>query len=154
MDSFFDEMTSCFDRWNRKLDEILDQHVTSLEHGVRQPRLAMEADGRANTKTRDRTEGAATAVQVMREDGFSARRVEPGPNTNSVSFGMMTEPPALPCRDDVVVEGGSAASESCLPSLETRSPTAAGGLVPLAKLPQPRRPPPTSHFFGSTRPRR
>ena len=41
MDSFFDGMNSCFDRWNRKLDEILDetrvmdQHVTSLEHDTR-----------------------------------------------------------------------------------------------------------------------
>ena len=42
---------------------------------------AMEAEGQANTKTRERTEGAVTAVQAMRGDGFSARRVEPGPNT-------------------------------------------------------------------------
>ena len=45
MDIFFDGMDSCFDRWNRKwdrkLDEISDetsmmnQHVTSLEHGAR-----------------------------------------------------------------------------------------------------------------------
>ena len=41
MDSFFDGMDSCFDRWHRKLDEIsdetrvMDQHATSLEHGVR-----------------------------------------------------------------------------------------------------------------------
>ena len=66
----------------------------------------------------------------MRGDGFSARRVEPGPNTNSTSFGMKAEPPALPCRDDVVVESGNAASESCLPSMEMRPSTAAGGLVP------------------------
>ena len=90
----------------------------------------MEANGQANTKTRERTEGAATAVQGIRGDGFSARRVEPGLNTNSTSFGVKTEPPALPCRDDVVVENGAAASESCLPSLEMRSSTAAGGLVP------------------------
>ena len=130
MDSFLGGMASCFDRWNRKLDEILDQHVTSLEHGARQPRLAMEADGQANTKTRERTEGAATAVQSMRGDGFSARRVEPGLNTNSISFGMMAAPPALPCRDDVVIESGNATSKSCLPSLEMRSPTAPGVLVP------------------------
>ena len=133
MDSFFDGITSCFDRWNRKLDEVLDQHVTSLEHGARQPRLAMEADGRANTKTRERTGGAATAVQAMHGDGFSARRVEPGPNTNSTSFDVKAEPPALPCRDDVVVECGAAASESCLPSMEMRPSTAAGGLVPSDK---------------------
>ena len=132
MDSFFNGMDSCFDRWNRNLDEILDetrvmdQHVTSLEHGARQPRLAMEADGPANTKTYERTEGTATAVQALRGDGFSARRVEPGPNTSSINFGVMAEPPALPCRDDVVVESGDAAPKSCLPSLEMRSSTAAG----------------------------
>ena len=43
---------------------------------------------------------------------------------------MKAEPPALPCRDNVVVECGAAASESCLPSLEMRPSTAAGGLVP------------------------
>ena len=40
----------------------MDQHVTSLEHGARQPRIAIEADGPTNAKTRERTEGAATAV--------------------------------------------------------------------------------------------
>ena len=108
----------------------MDQHVTSLEHGARQPRLAMEVDGPANTKTRERTEGAATAVQAMRGDGFSARRVESGPNTNLTSFGVKAEPPALPCRDDVVIESGDAAPKSSLPFLEMRSSTAAGGLVP------------------------
>ena len=112
----------------------MNQHVTSLEHGARQPRLAMEADGQANTKTRERTMGAAIAVQAMPADGFSARRVEPGPNTNSTSFGVKAEPPALPCRDDVVVESGNAASESCLPSFDMRSSTAAGGLVPTSEV--------------------
>ena len=129
MGSFFDGMASCFDRWDRKLDEISDQHVTSLVHGARQPRLAMEAGGQANTKTRESTEGAPTAVQATRGDGFSARRVEIGPNTNLTSFGVKAEPPALPCRDDVVVECGAAVSESCLPSMEMRPSTAAGGLV-------------------------
>ena len=91
----------------------------------------MEADGPADTKARERTEGATTVVvQAVRGDGFSARWVEPGPNTNSTSFGVKAEPPALPCRDDVVVESGDAAPQSCLPSLEMRSSTAAGGLVP------------------------
>ena len=48
----------------------MDQHVTSLEHGALQPRFAMEVDGQANTKTRERTEGAATAVRAMRGDFF------------------------------------------------------------------------------------
>ena len=69
----------------------------------------MEADKTANTKTRERTEGATTAVHAMRGNSFSARLVEPGPNTSSTSFGVKAEPPALPCRDDVVVESGDAA---------------------------------------------
>ena len=130
-------MDSYFDRWDKKLDEIsdemrkMDEHVTRLEYGAWQPRLTMKADGPADTtKTRERTEGAAIAVQVMRGDCFSARRVEPGPNTNSTSFGVKAGPPALPCRDDSVVESGTAAFESCLPSLEIHPSTAAGGLVP------------------------
>ena len=131
----FDRIDSYSDRWNKKFDEIsdemkkMDKDVTRLEHGARQPRLAMEADRHADTKTRERTEGTATAVQAMRGDCFSARRVEPGPTTNSTSFGVKAGSPALPCRDDVV-ECGTAAPESCLPSLEMRSSTAAGGLVP------------------------
>ena len=40
------------------------------------------------------------------------------------------EPPDLPCREDVLIEDGATTPKSCLPSLEMRSPTAAGGLVP------------------------
>ena len=139
IDSFFDGMDSCFDRWNRKLDEILDetrvmdQHVTSLEHGARQPRLAMEADGDANTKTQERTEGADTPVQAMRGDTCTTeQKVQDGPRT-SIAFGVEAEPPDLPCREDVLVEDAAAAPKSCLPSLEMRTTTAAGGLVPTGK---------------------
>ena len=66
----------------------------------------------------------------MRGDCFPARRVEPGLTTNSTRFGVKTKPPALPCRDDSVVECGAAAFKSCLPSMEMRPSTAAGGLVP------------------------
>ena len=93
----------------------------------------MEADGPAITKTRECMEGAATAVQAMHGDSFSACRVDPGLKTNSTSFGMMAEHPALSCRDDVLVERSDAAPTSCLPSLEMRSPIAAGGLVPTGK---------------------
>ena len=91
----------------------------------------MEADRPANTKTRERTEGAATAVQAMRGDSCTtAQKVQDGPMTNSTCFSMMAELPALPCRDDVVVESGDATPESRLPSLEMSSSTAASGLVP------------------------
>ena len=83
-------------RWDKMLNEIsdkMDQHLIRLEHGARQPRLATEADGQADTRTRERTEGATIA-------------------------------------DDSVVECGAAAFESCLPSMEMPSSTAAGGLAP------------------------
>ena len=70
----------------------------------------------------------------MHGDSFSARRVDPDPKTTSTSFGMKAEPPALPCRDDVVVENRAAAPKSCLPSLKMRSPAAAGVLLRTCKI--------------------
>ena len=114
-----------------ELSDVMNQHFTRLEHGARQPRLATEADGQqADTRTRESTESAATAAQAMRGDRFSARRVQPGLTTNSTSFGVKAEPPALPYRDDVVVESGLAGPKPCLPFKEMRSPSAAGGLLP------------------------
>ena len=43
---------------------------------------------------------------------------------------MKAEPPAPPRRDDVLVENGAASTKSCLPSLEIRITTVAGGLLP------------------------
>ena len=89
----------------------------------------MEAD-ETNTKHRGRTEGAAIAVQAMRGDSCTTeQKVQDGPKA-SITFGVEAEPSDLPCRDDVLVEGGDAAPRSCLPSLEMRSLTAAGGLLP------------------------
>ena len=80
----------------------------------------MVADESADKRTRERKEGAAKAVQKMHRDSFSAGRVDPGPKTNSSSFGVKAEPPSLPCRDDVVVENGAAAPKSYLSPLESR----------------------------------
>ena len=111
----------------------LEQHLTSLEQDARQPRLAMEGGGSADTKTRERTEGTATAVQAMHEDSCSATRVDPGPKANSTSFGM-AEPSDLPFREDVLVEDGAAAPKSCLPFLKMRTTSAAGGLLPTGEI--------------------
>ena len=92
-----------------------------------------EEDGHANTQTRERTEGTATAVQGMHGDSCNTvQKVQDGPKT-SISFGVMAEPPDLPCREDVLVENGATSPGSCLPFLEMRSPTAAGGLLPTGK---------------------
>ena len=122
--------------WGEALKEIkkdfrsMEQCAARLGQDARQPRLAMEANGHAYTKTRERTEGAATAVQAMHRDSCSVIRVDPGPKTNSTSFGVKAKPPALPCRNDILAENGAAAPKSCLPSSEMGSPTVAGGLLP------------------------
>ena len=99
-------MKEAFDRWDRKLDEMLenyeeyieertsiDQRLTRLEHGARQPHFAMETDGHANTKTQERTEGAATAVQAMRGDSCTTeQKVQDGPKT-SIAFGVEADAP-------------------------------------------------------------
>ena len=105
----------------------MNQRLTRLEYDARRLRLAMEIDGPANTRTRELTDGATTSVQAKHGDSYTAHRVKDGPNI-STCFGVMAEPPALPCRDDVVVENGAAAPKSCLPSSEMRLPTAVGGL--------------------------
>ena len=75
----------------------MDQRLAGLEPDARHPRLAIVADGQANTKTRKRTEGAATAVQAMHRDSCSANRVDLDLMC-STSFGDdCTGPPAPPC---------------------------------------------------------
>ena len=133
-------MRSHFDQQVKKVGELMEitrgtsQRLASLKHDTRQPRLAMEVDGQADTKTRERTEGAATAAQAMHEDSCSANRVDPDPICSTSFSDDSTGPPALPCsREDALVDNGAAAPKSCLSPLEMRSPTAAGGLLPTGK---------------------
>ena len=122
---------SCFEKMNEIAEDwqSMDQRLAGLEPDARQPRLAIVADGQANTETRERTEGAATAVQAMYGDNCPVDQVDPDPMC-SPSFGDdCTGSPAPPCSGkNTLVDNGVAAPKSCLPSLEMRSPTAAGGL--------------------------
>ena len=111
----------------------MNQCVARLEHDARQSRLAMMADGQAKTKTRECTEGAVKAVQAKHEDSCTVQRFQDGPKT-STCFGVMAKPPDFPCREDVLAENGAAAPKSCLPSLEMRTTTAAGGLLPTSEI--------------------
>ena len=136
-DSYWYSIGSHFNQQVKKLDEPIEmmrgtsQRLAVLEHDARQPRLAMEVDLQADTKTHERTEGAATAVQAMHANSCSANRVDPHPIC-STSFGDdCTGPPALPCsREDALVDNSAAAPRSCLSPLEMRSPIAASGLLP------------------------
>ena len=73
--------------WMTEQMRLKSQRLASLEHDARQPRLAMEADGQADTETRERTGGTTTTVQAMHGDSCSTNRVDPGPKTTSTSFG-------------------------------------------------------------------
>ena len=134
-DAYKEESRRVMSEMGEVLEEItedlrsMNQRIASLEQDARQPRLAMEADGQADTKTGERTEGAAKAVQAMHGDSFSASRVGPDPKTTSTSLGVKTDPPALPFRDEVLVENRTAAPKLCLSPLEMRSPTAADSLL-------------------------
>ena len=141
-DSYWYSMRSHLDQKVKKMDEVSDemgvmsQRVSSLKQDARQPRVAMEVDGQASTKTRERTGCAATAVQAMHGDSFSATRVDPDPMC-STSFGDgCTGPPAPPLfRAECPGRQRRCDAQSCLPSLEMRSPTAAGGLLPTGETP-------------------
>ena len=109
----------------------MDQYLTRLEHEARQPRLAMEVDGPANTKPRKRTEGAAIAVQEKHGESCSADRFDLDPMCSTSYGDDCTGPPAPPCSgENGLVDNGAAAPKSCLPSLQIRSPSAACGLLP------------------------
>ena len=112
------------------------QRLAGLEQDAREPRLAMEANMPSDTKTRERTEGAAAAVQAKHGDSCSANRVDPDPMCLT-SFGDgSTGPLALPCsKDDALVGNGDAAPKSCFSPLEVRTPTAAGGLLSAGTAP-------------------
>ena len=149
-------MEELFDTSNRKLDElaeemrVMDQRVGSLEQGARQPRLTMEAGVQADKKTRERTEGAAKAVQVMHVDSCSANRVDPDTMCSTNLGGDSTGPPALPYSGDDALIGKALRRPSRVshpwrcahqqPPVAYSSP---------AKPLQQRRPLSTSCLFGS-----
>ena len=131
------KMDSYFDRWNRKLDEILDEmrvmgpHVTSLEQDAWQPRLAMKADGPANTKTRERRRALLRQYKRCMGMAVLPAGLIPTRCVLPASGGDCTVPPAPLCLgENALVDTRTAAPKSCLPSLEIRSPTAAGDLLP------------------------
>ena len=105
-----------------------DQHLAGAEHDARQPRFATEADVATDKKTRKRAEDAA-ADQAKHGDSRSAKSVDNGP-TSSTTFSMIARPPALPRSIDVLVDKGAAAPKPRLSSVEMRTLTAAGGLLP------------------------
>ena len=80
-------------------------------------------------KTRKRAEDAA--ADQVKHRGSCAKRVDADPPMWLTSFGDgSTEPPALPCKYNDMIDEGAAAPKPCLSPVEMRTPTVAGGLLP------------------------
>ena len=93
LDEFHDDLKDGMKR-------LFEQFSARLEQDSRQRRYAIEADEIANTKTQERTEGAAKAVQPVRGDSCTAeQKVQDGPKT-SITFSVEAEPPDPPCREE------------------------------------------------------
>ena len=139
IDSRFDQqekmLDSCFDQQERKLDEIMKMREEQVS--VKQAWSMMLGNHvfpwrQTGLQTRKFASARrAPPLQYKRCMGIAVlhKSVQDGPKT-STSFGVKTEPPDLPCREDVLVKNGAASPKSCLPSSEMHSPTAAGGLLP------------------------
>ena len=125
---------SRLDRMNELVDEMRStkQRLDGLEQYAQQLRLAIKADVPSDTKTRERTEGAAAAVQAKHEDSCSAKPVGRDPMCLTGFGDDSTGPSALSCSRDInaLVVNGAATPKPCLSLLEIRTLTAAGGLLP------------------------
>ena len=111
---FKERLARQLSRMKSHLDDLVKkvretrQRLAGLEYGARKSRLTMEADVTPDTKTRKRTEDAA-ANRAKHGDKSSSAQVDPDP-TYLASFGDdSTELPALPCRDDTMVDKGAEA---------------------------------------------
>ena len=110
-----------FDKKFEKLGNILDdmeeeavntnQRHAGLQHQAHQPRLVMEADVQEDKKTRESTEDFA-------QDGIlgdiSSDLVHDLMRLTSFGDKDYTESPALPSRDDALVNQGHEVAKPCL----------------------------------------
>ena len=107
--------------WERRITQ------SELQHQAHQPRLAMKADVQEDKKNRESTEDFA---QDGRLGDISSDRVHDPMRLTSFGDKDYTEPPALPCRDDALVNQGHKVANPCLSPVEMiRKSTSAGSLL-------------------------
>ena len=127
-----EKLDKLLDRRGNKLDDRVkearntNQLRAGLQHQAQQPRLAMKADVLEDKKTRESMEDFARDERLG--DIFSDRANDP---MRLTSFGDQdyTEPPALPCRNEALVNEGHEVAKPCLTPLEMRKSTSAGCLL-------------------------
>ena len=126
------------DRLNMKMDNLLklddmekealhtNQRHAGLQYQVQQPLLAMKVDVQEDRKTRESTEDF---VQDGILGDISSDRVHDPMRLTSFGDKDYTEPPALPCRDDALVNQGHEVVKPCLSPVEIRKSTSAGSFL-------------------------
>ena len=133
----FEKLDKLLVKRGNKLDDMVNetpntnQRRAGLQHQAQQPRLAMKADVLEDKKTRESTEDFA---QDGRLEYISSDRVHDPMRLTSFGEQDYTEPPALPCRDDALVNQGQEVAKPCLSPVEMRKSTPAGGLQTPAQL--------------------
>ena len=128
----FEKLNKLLVRRGNKLDDMVketrntNQRRAGLQHQAQQPRLAMNADVLENKKTRESTEDFAQDGRLG--DTSSDQVHDP---MRLIIFGDQdyTEPPALPCRDDTLINQGHEVAKPCLSPVEMRKSTPAGSLL-------------------------
>ena len=123
------------------------QRLAGPEYDARQPRLAVEADVNPDTNARMHTEDAAADRVISGDNSFA--QVDPDPICLTIFGDDTTEPLALPRRDGVLVDKGTAVPKPCLSPVEMRTLTATGGLLSAGTAFQRQGPTLTSHLIGS-----
>ena len=115
-----------------KLDDMVkearnnNQRRAGLQDQAQQPRLTMKADVLEDKKTRESTEDFA---QDGRLGDISSDRVHDPMRLTSFGDQDYTDPPALPCRDDALVNQGHEVAKPCLSPAGIRKSTSTGSLL-------------------------
>ena len=130
-------MLKIIDRLNMKMDNLLlddmeeevlntNQRHAGLQHQAHQTRLAMKTDVQEDKKTLESTEDFENGGIL---GDISSDRVNDPMRLTSFGDKDYTEPPALPCRDDALVNQGHEVAKPCLSPEEIRKSTSAGSFL-------------------------
>ena len=126
------KMDNLLVRGDYKLDDMekearnTNQRRAGLQHQAQQPRLAMKADVLEDKKIRESTEDFA---QDGRLRDIPSDRVHDPMRLTIFGDQDYTETPALPCRDDALVNQGHEVAKPCLSPVEIRKSTSTGSLL-------------------------
>ena len=123
----FEELGRLLVRRGNKLDDMakeirnINQHRAGLQQlQAQQPRLAVKADVLDDEKTRESREDF---VPDGRLGDVSSDRIHDPMRLTSFGDQGYIEPPALPCRDDALVNQGPEVPKLCLSPVEMRKST-------------------------------